>query len=408
MKSIFAIGILAVLLATLAFGLVGCGNGNSNSATSRKTGTAQIVINWPDPNKRGTGNSSRYIPLNALSVRITFTGNAPGTSTPVTWATIYSDRPAQSGAGTGTGSSGKTLTTIETVNYLPVGPLNVKVEAFSVYSTTLQNGGSSTPAILALGTTNTTIIVDQTVQLPITLGSTIDHLTISPVNPLINLNNPLTPGATIQLQATAYDSNNSMVPLYVPGDWTGTPPAPPSQLQWASINTDLLSATSFDPATGYATFTGNLFGTATVTVLDQGSKVSGSTKVKVQGNVGIVPISSTPDTNGNYPTVTLQPLNLYGTQDFKATLTGTTNLRVNWDIVDTSGTPITDGTAGTLTILNNDGATDSRVRYAPPINPRKPGSYTIRATAQAFPDQSTTLTLTVLAGYGQITITNGP
>lgn len=398
MKPLFSIGALAALLVLLACGLVGCGSGTSGSSatgSSRTTGSARITINWPVATKKA-GAPSRFIPLNALSVRITISGLSPVNQNPITWAVVYSDRPADN---TNSSNSSKTLTTIENIDYLPVGPLNVTVDAFSVNSTTVKAGGTPAPTVIATGTTGTTIIADQVVQLPITLGSTINTIVISPVDPNVNLSNPLAPADTIQLMATAYDGSTppALVPL----------PAPSSPLLWASLNTDVLQfnpTTGFDPTTGYATFTANNFGTAVVTVLDQGSKVSGKTNIKVQGNIGIVAVSST----APYNPVTLTPINLYGSQDFAATLTGTTNLRVTWDIIDpATGTPITNGTAGTLTLLNNDGVNPSRVRYSPPISPRLPGTYTIRATAQAFPDQSTTKTITVLAGYGVITITNG-
>ncbi len=365
------------------FVLAGCGGGSgsagsagtavSTSQTGKKTGGVTVKIVWPNDPSKLVHALSRYIPLNAQSVRITLTGTAPGNSTPQTWAIVYSDRPAASPADPNQQAS-RTPTTTENIDYLPVISLNVQVDAFDVSSTAVKQGQGTK---LATASDSLVIFADQRVPFTFTLASTIQNIKITPANPATDINALLLVNTPISYKATAYDTGGAVVPLA------------PNTLAWASTAPGVLDPTvDYDPTTGFATFTPRRFGVTKVTVTDQGSRVSSTLQVTVQGSVSIAPDTAT--------------VGLYTPQVFTANVVGSTNQRVNWTIIHSDGTP--DSSGGSLSVVNNDGVNPSQERYTPP---RTPGTYYLQAVSQEDPNQPAgKAKIIVQGGYGQITVTN--
>jgi hypothetical protein len=154
--------VVVVLIASIVFGLAGCGGGSSPA--SSLLGDAKVSVDWPAP--------TRLIPAAANSVKITITGPTGAQSQVVS-------RPAAVAS----------QTTPILFTGVPIGDYTVLAEAFPT-----TNG---TGIAQASGVATLTVTQGNTSTFSITLDSTVTNLTISPLtNPVINVAQTHTVSAT--------------------------------------------------------------------------------------------------------------------------------------------------------------------------------------------------------------------
>ncbi len=219
MKSIMRI----LSVAAVASLLVGCGGGGGNSAA--RTGKLSLKVIWP---KR-----TKLIPARSNSIRAVVTG---GAQTLGSQLIVGSDGPLNDPS-------------IVTFNNLPVGAVTLTATAFP------QTDG--TGVAQATGAVPASIVAGQTTQVTVTMASTIDHLTISPANPTINV------GASQQLIMTAFNLQNEVVLTA------------PSKVSWNSGTPAKATVTNAGNVTGVAA------GTSLTTVSESESGKSANTTVTV-------------------------------------------------------------------------------------------------------------------------------
>ena len=193
------------------------------------TGRAAVTIVWPAASAAAT---SRLIPAASQSITVSFTQ----VETVVATQTVA--RP----------TSGNTSTLSFTG--LPAGTLLLSAGAYPTTSGTgVQQAGASI---------SVTIVADQTINSSITMATTITSMVITPAIPSVVV------GAKTTLLAAAYDKSGNVVLT------TST------SIVWSSSATGVATV---DASTGQVT--GVAAGTATITVKDSESGISGTTTVTV-------------------------------------------------------------------------------------------------------------------------------
>lgn len=214
----------ATVGAFLAFVLAGCGGGNRTAAGSGGIGRAVVTATWPD--------RSRLIPAASSSITATFRKDGTVIASQVI------PRPAH----------GNTATAL--FNNLKVGSLTLEANAYP--------NADGTGVAQAHGTVPVTILSGGTMQVTLTMASTIDHLEmVPPANPQVMI------GHTVQLAAVGRNAAGWMVLLA------------PSRLAWSSSDPSMATV---DAA---GTVTGARLGTPTITVMDTESGKSTTTTVTV-------------------------------------------------------------------------------------------------------------------------------
>jgi 6-phosphogluconolactonase (cycloisomerase 2 family) len=205
--------------------LPGCGSGPQSASTSSRAGSARFTVIWPKP--------SRLIPAasNSIVVQI-LNGNA-------VLATRTLTRPTAGGAATATFST------------LPIGILTASATAYpQPDGSGVAQANASMPLSIQAGLTT---------PFTLTMGSTIDHLNVTPAALTLNV------GQSKTVTATAIDASGNVV-LIVAGN-----------LQWKSAN----AAAATVDATG--SVTGAAVGNTSITVTESES-----------GKSATIPITITP------------------------------------------------------------------------------------------------------------------
>jgi outer membrane protein assembly factor BamB len=223
---------IAVLipLAILALTLANCGGGSGGTPHGRFL----LTVKWPEPN-------TRLIPVASTSIRAVLTRGD------TTLGQQLLARPAQA-----------PWTTTVAFNDVTPGAVTLTATAFP------QPDG--TGVAQARGSAPATIVGGQTAAVTVTMASTIDHVTITPDNPTIDV------AATKQLAMTAYDAQDNVV-LVAPGN-----------VSWQSASQDKVTVNAAGLTTGVAV------GSSQVTVTESESSKSDSTTVTVaSGNGGCTP-----------------------------------------------------------------------------------------------------------------------
>lgn len=134
---------------------------------------------------------------------------------------------------------------------VPTGTMTVKATAFP--------NADGTGTAMALAQTSQTIADNTTASVSLTMGSTIDHLTVTP-NPVNFLLAALFPRT---ITVTAYDAGNNVV-LTAPGD-----------IGYASSNFAIATVSASGTVAGLA------LGQCTITATDAVSGKSGTTTAKI-------------------------------------------------------------------------------------------------------------------------------
>jgi len=257
-RAIFSRGSRAVFMALfVVFGLAslllnGCGGGGggqSGTAPTPQVAQATITVNWP-VRPKASQMAPRLVPLAANSITITI---MQGTN-PIASHTLT--RPNGDQAGTSAYTFGDPSAPAGSAyNGLPVGALTATATAYpNADGTGTAQATGFISFVTALGT-NVPITID--------MGSTIDHLAVTPANPSIAV------GVTLALSATARDVYGAMVLTVA------------SKTQWSSS----------DPAiarvdTNSGVVTGVAEGTTNLTVTDSESGKTGTTGVIVTASGG--------------------------------------------------------------------------------------------------------------------------
>lgn len=203
--------------------LTGCGGSGGTS----HTGSLALMVTWP--------STSRLIPTAANSIRATVTAGTTQLGTQLL------PRPAGS------------QTTVTFTN-LPAGPVTLTATSFP-------NADGSGVA-QSVGLAPSTIVAGQTANVTVTMDSTIDHLTITPPNPSVNV------GANLPLTVTAFNLQNAVVLTS------------PSKVSWTSGTTSIATIDNTGLAHGVAV------GTSQITVTEAESGKSASTTVTVASGGG--------------------------------------------------------------------------------------------------------------------------
>lgn len=273
-RAIFRHGGLAffVIFGLASLLLNGCGGGGQSSAPpAAQVAQATITVNWP-ARPKASQMAPRLVPLAANSITITI---MQGTN-PIAMHTLSRPNGDQAAISTYTfgdpSASGGSAN-----NSLPVGALTATATAYpnADGTGTAQATGFIT-FVTALGT-NVPITID--------MGSTIDHLAVTPANPSIAV------GATIALSATARDVYGAMVLTVA------------SKTQWSSSNPAIARVD-----TNSGVVTGVAEGTTNLTVTDSESGKTGTTGVIVTASGGgavaytITDLGTLPGGNASYAT----------------------------------------------------------------------------------------------------------
>lgn len=237
------------LASLLLNGCGGGGGGQSGTAPTPQVAQATITVNWP-VRPKASQMAPRLVPLAANSITITI---MQGTD-PIASHTLT--RPNGDQAGTSAYTFGDPSAPAGSAyNGLPVGALTATATAYpNADGTGTAQATGFISFVTALGT-NVPITID--------MGSTIDHLAVTPANPSIAV------GATLALSATARDVYGAMVLTVA------------SKTQWSSS----------DPAiarvdTNSGVVTGVAEGTTNLTVTDSESGKTGTTGVIVTASGG--------------------------------------------------------------------------------------------------------------------------
>lgn len=303
-----ALGMLAlVLFAGLLLG--GCSGGGGNSAAPQSIDGARAVITlkWPD--------AGRLIPLQTARIDVTIS-DAEGFS-----VTKTATRPP----------AGETETTL-IFEALPLSMLTINIIAFP------DTEGLGTP--LATGERVYDAAANPNFNISVQLDSTVDHLTVTPANPVLDLGQN-----DVQLAATAFDEDGNQVLLSA------------EKLQWASADGTVVGVSS----TGLLQALKSTSDGVTVTVTDLESTKSASTLVKV--NTVVVSAIT--------PTITVNP---GASQDLAEliSVTGAVNKSVTWSVGS-----------------EEPGSLSGSVYTAPTTH----GTYHVTATSVADPSKSATITI---------------
>ena len=273
-RAIFRHGGLAffVIFGLASLLLNGCGGGGQSSAPpAAQVAQATITVNWP-ARPKASQMAPRLVPLAANSITITI---MQGTN-PIAMHTL--SRPNGDQAAISTYTFGDPSASGGSANSsLPVGALTATATAYpnADGTGTAQATGFIT-FVTALGT-NVPITID--------MGSTIDHLAVTPANPSIAV------GATIALSATARDVYGAMVLTVA------------SKTQWSSSNPAIARVD-----TNSGVVTGVAEGTTNLTVTDSESGKTGTTGVIVTASSGgavaytITDLGTLPGGNASYAT----------------------------------------------------------------------------------------------------------
>lgn len=214
---------LALAAGALLLLLTGCGGGMRAVSPTRTSGSATFTITWPA--------STRLIPAASASIVVEIS-NAGAVIARQTLP-----RPPSGGAGAANFS------------LLPVGSLTATATAYP------QADGTGTAQ--ARATVPLVIRANQTTNFSLTMGSTIDHLEVTPTRPLVIV------GSSQQMGVTAKDAAGSIVLIS------------PSKLQWSSS----ITASATIDANGLAT--GVQSGNSTLTVSELETGLSQSTIITV-------------------------------------------------------------------------------------------------------------------------------
>lgn len=222
MKRTLTLSLAGLCAASLL--AAGCGGGGSNNR-----GVLRFSVKWPA--------TSRLIPEASASIKIIVTrASGPGDEGPEELGRALIVRP----------------TTTAFIKDLKALPAHVTATAYP--------NADGTGTAQATGTVNATIVEDKDTDVPLTMDSTIDHVTVDPSS--LNLK----PNGSSPVTATAYDAAGSVVLTSV-GKWDWKPVD-------ATIATVSASGTS-------GTVTGLKEGVTTVTATEQESNKSASVLVAV-------------------------------------------------------------------------------------------------------------------------------
>ncbi|MGC4047241.1 MAG: PQQ-binding-like beta-propeller repeat protein [Armatimonas sp.] len=232
---------LSTSLAILPLSGCGAGGGHNAAASRQKNGEITFTLTWPQP--------SRLIPLAANSIQLRLFRGATEVATPV-----ILNKPENY-------TSGQTPVTVTTAfSGLEVGSTAVPVE-YTIRATAFpqrdaagnpQAAGQTAAAAIRLTTENPSSHV------PLTMGSTITRLVVTPAVQDLRI------GDTLALTATAFDASNNVVLTT------------PSQILWTVSNS---AAATITPTGNPATLTASSLGTTNVTAQDNESKVTSTAAV---------------------------------------------------------------------------------------------------------------------------------
>lgn len=217
------------LLACVAIivSLFGCGGG---ATTAPATGRLTLSVIWPKP--------TRLIPYGAQSVRAVLTS---GQLTLGSQLIVGGDGPPPSPS-------------TVTFDNVPAGPVTLTASAYP------KADGSG--VAMATGAQPVTIVSGQTATVSVTMASTIDHVTLTPVNPTIFL------GAFSSVTLNAFDAAGNMVLI-------------PRPLNIVSSNPAIVSiVTGGNPTT----VKGIALGASILTVTDGDTGKTANTTVTVVGD----------------------------------------------------------------------------------------------------------------------------
>lgn len=144
-------------------------------------GTVAFAVQWPAYAAPSGFSSPKLVPAAAQSIKIVLFDARGGQL-----AEKVGRRPAP---GVNSGSV--------SISNVPVGDVRVTATAYP--------NADGTGTAQASGTVTVTVAANQTVSKTLTMGTTIDHVSISPQNPKV------TPGGTTTLTATAYNKSGAIV-----------------------------------------------------------------------------------------------------------------------------------------------------------------------------------------------------
>ncbi|RYG32207.1 DUF3500 domain-containing protein [bacterium] len=213
---------LAALLLWAATAACGGSSGGSSESTTA-TGGATLTIIWPE--------ATRLIPVASNSIKVTFLQGLTTVSTQTV------TRP----------TTGNTSTV--TFPTLPSTTLTLKAEAFPNTS-----GGGVAQASASKGVT---ILANDTINVAITMASTISTISVTPASPAVAV------GSTTELVGTALNASGATVLVST------------ATASWTSSDTSVATVTQAGVVTGVSE------GTATITYADSESGVSGFVTVTV-------------------------------------------------------------------------------------------------------------------------------
>ena len=217
--------------AAFVFVLTGCGGGSSTAPTA--TGRLTFSVTWP---KKTTTSTTRLIPLESRSIVAVVTS---GSQTLGTQLIVGQD-----------GAPGPSTVTF---TGLPAGTVTLTASAYPT-----QQG---TGVAQATGSQYATIVSGQNTNVSVTMASTIDHVTLTPANPLIEV------GGFAHLTMNAFDASGNMVLAALTADFE-------------SANTEVATvAVGGNPAS----IKGISNGTSVITVTERESGKTASTTVTVAG-----------------------------------------------------------------------------------------------------------------------------
>ena len=215
---------LLLLMALLA----GCGGGNGMPGAGRGKGSVALTMLWPE-------TTTRLIPVASQSIRVQLF--RAGNSNPV--ATQVLTRPA------GGGQSNFVFNGIEVGDYTMVAAAFPNPDATGVPQ--------------AQGSIPVTIVAGQTVQIRLTMSSTIDRFDVAPTGPSVFT------GDTVTLAGTLRDAQGNVVLVS------------PATVKWRSENS---AVATVDENTGVVT--GGSLGTARIIGRETESGKEGAATVTVR------------------------------------------------------------------------------------------------------------------------------
>ncbi len=210
-------------LAAITTALCGCGGGGG-APTSQDSGRAVIKITWPE--------RTRLIPIACNSIKVTFSRAG------VAFASQILPRPPQ----------GVNQTTT-TFNNLKTGNVTLTATAYP--------NSNATGTAQANGAVGVTILSGQTIDVGLTMATTIDHLEITPANPVLH------PGDTLQLSQTSRDALGNVVMTT------------PSKITWTSAHTAQATVDTNGLLTAVSS------GSSVITVKDTESGKTGTTTASI-------------------------------------------------------------------------------------------------------------------------------